>query len=180
MKSVARNYAIAFLNSFIDDISLDDFQAIRVVVRFLKDHKKMLSTLNIPGLSVEAKVRALHQVLESLSAPESLKRLMVVLVEHKRTALIPDVVAHIVSLYKRRKKIVFFTITSSHQLLDDELQSIQDFLAQKTGETILYDYAIDKGLVAGICCQSETLLWEHSVRKQLYDLRRQLIVQRET
>lgn len=180
MKSVARNYAIAFLNSFIDDISLDDFQAIRAFLRFLKEHKKMLSMLNVPGLSAETKVHALQKILEGLSAPESLTRLMVVLVEHKRTFLIRDVVAHIVSLYKRRKKIALFTITSSHRLLDDELQSIQDFLAQKTGETILYDYAIDKDLIAGICCQSETLLWEHSMRKQLYDLRRQLIVQRET
>ena len=180
MKSVARNYAIAFLNSFIDDISLDDFQAIRTVLRFFKKHKEILSMLHLPGLAVDTKISALHKLLEGLSAPESLKRLVTVLVEHKRIALTSDVLVRIVSLYKRRKKIASFTITSAHPLLDDELQSMQDFLAQKTGETILYDYAMDKNLIAGIRCQSETLLWEHSVRKQLHDLRRQLIVQRAT
>ncbi|MFC1845688.1 ATP synthase F1 subunit delta [Candidatus Dependentiae bacterium] len=177
---VARNYATAFLNSYIDEISVDDFSAVRQVLTFWESNRGITSLLDMPGLSVDEKMDGVKQLLKKLSAPPSLGELIFLLIRHKRVFLIKDVLAQVCSLYKRKKDILFFTISSAHQLLDDELSSIKQFLERKTGKTILYECAIDKDLIAGIRCQSETLVWEHSVRKQLDDLRKQLILQGAT
>lgn len=177
---ISRNYAIAFLNAFIDEISIDDFMALRDMLAFWEDNRKILYQLSMPGLLFEKKINAIDGFLKKLSAPASLKELFALLIRQKRELLIPDVLENICFLYMRRKDILFFEITSAHQLSDGEVASIQQFLARKTGKTVLYACSIDEDLIAGIRCQSGTLVWEHSVRKQLDDLRRQLILQGST
>ena len=179
-KNVVRNYSIAFLNSCIDEISIDDFLVMRNVRTLLQENRQMLYALDFPGVTLEQKVDVLDEVLEKFALPSCLGDLFALLIKHKRTALICPVLAQVCSLYKKRKKILFFRITSAHSLQEDELETIQQFLANKTEKTVLYEWALDKNLIAGIRCQSETLVWEHSVRKQLDDLRRHLILQGTT
>lgn len=177
---VSRNYAVAFLNAFIDEISIDDFLVLRDLFVFWQDNRKALYQLSMPGLAFEKKMDAIDELLKRLSAPASLKELFALLIRQKRELLIPEVLENICVLYMRRKNILFFEISSAHQLSDDEVASVQQFLVRKTGKTVLYSCSIDKDLIAGIRCQGETLVWEHSVRKQLDDLRRQLILQGST
>lgn len=177
---VSRNYAIAFLNLYGDNISLSDFVAIRKLLSFWQSNREVNAIFDMPGLSTDKKMEMVHQLLEKFSAPFFLGKLIFLLIEHKRVFLIKDVLVQLCQLYKEKKDILFFTISSAHQLLDDELGSIKQFLERKTGKSILYECAIDKNLIAGIRCQSETLVWEHSVRKQLDDLRKQLILQGAT
>jgi len=176
--SVARNYAVAYLNLFGDDIPLDLFPALQDTLDFWQDHGRSLYFLTMPGVSLEKKLEILDVLLKKIGAPLSLNTLFGLLIQHKRTRLISLVLSQIVALYKQKKDLIFFTVATAHPLEKEELGSIQDFLARQTGKTILYQHRLDKNLIAGIRCQSETLLWEHSVRKQLSDLRRQLILQR--
>jgi len=177
---LSRNYAVAFLNTFIEAISVDDFLKIRAVLAFWEENKKILYFLDLPGLDFEKKCEVAQLVLDEIDAPEPLKELLCLLMRHKRFFLVRDVLAKICSLYMQRKGILFFDISSAHKLADDEIESVQQFLAQKTEKKILYDYAVDKELIAGIRCQCETLLWEHSAKQQLDDLRRELFLQGTT
>lgn len=177
---IARNYALAFLNSFIDHISFDDFLAIRRLQAFWEENRKSFHCLNVPGIVCNKKVAAVEELLKACSAPVVLKELFVLLIRHRREKLIASVLENVCSLYMERKNILFFHITSSHELTGDEQATIQQFLAHKTKKTIVYTCSIDKDLIAGIRCQSEALVWEHSVRKQLDDVRRQFIVQGST
>ncbi len=174
---VARNYAIAFLNSFIDEISFDDFLAIRRLQAFWEENKKAFYCLNLPGLTCDNKMKAIEELLKNCSAPTALKEIFALLIRHRREKLISSVLENVCSLYMERKGILFFEISSSHELTDDEIVTIQKFLADKTNKKIVYTCSINKDLIAGIRCQSEALVWEHSVRKQLDDVRRQFIVQ---
>ncbi len=177
---IARNYAVAFINSFIDDISEQDFLAMQDALAFWEENRKTFYFLEAPAFDAAKKISILNEVLEKLYAPESLKELFALLVRHKRVLLIRDVLREICALYKKRKNILFFTISSVHELHDDELDLIKQFLKNKTGKTILCTCVIDKSLIAGIRCRSETVEWEYSVRKQLDNLRRQLILQGST
>jgi len=173
--AVARNYALAFLNSFLDELSIDDFLKIRNVLSFWEEQKKILHFLDLPGFDNTKKCDLIEEILTQLSAPPPLKELMFLLVRHKRVAYIRDVLKKTCALYKQRKNVEFFSVSSAHELLADEVQSIKNFLEKKSGKQVLCDCTVDKNLIAGIRCQSESLMWEHSVRKQLDDLRRQLI-----
>ncbi len=177
---VARNYALAFINSFGQKLVVKDFLAINDLFIFWGENKQLFFFLQVPSIKIDKKNKLLHDILDKMSMPDPLKDLFSLLVEHKRAFLIREVLGQICSLYKKKKDILFFKITSAHELLNDELEVVKNFLAQKTGKTILCDCAIDKKLIAGIRCHSETLVWEHSVRKRLHDLRKQLILQRAT
>jgi len=178
--SVARNYAIAFLNTFQDDMTPKDFLCIREIRDFWQDNKKIFNFLNLPGFDLLNKKEALGELLSQFKAPAFLKELIFLLVRHGRASYIPVVLAQVCDLYKERKNILFFNISSAQQLSEEELQLIERFLAYKTGKTILFDWSIDTSLIAGIRCQSDTLVWEHSISKQLDDLRKQFFLQGAT
>ena len=178
--SVSRNYAIAFLNSFENEISSEDFLKIREVRQLWQENKKVFYFLNLPGFDMEKKLGSIQEILKKMTAPDSLKELIFLLIRHGRASLIATVLDKVCSLYKERKNILFFTITSSHDISKEQLSLVQQFLAHKTGKTILYDWSIDKSLIAGMRCESETLVWEHSISRQLDDLRKQFFLQGAT
>ena len=93
------------------------------------------------------------------------------LINDKRAGLFDFVLKQITLLYKRRNKILSFTISTAHPLTQEAVESVKQFLERVTGCDIIYEYKIDKSLIAGMRLQSETLLWEHSVKKNLQCVR---------
>jgi len=170
---IARKYAKAFLNLFIDEISLDDFQSIKNLERFFQDHKTSLYFLSIPNIKTEKKISLLMELLEKFKLLELLEPLIMLLAEQKRLFLINETLHQIRMLYKERKNIMMFNITSSHDVDASDLDIIEKFLAFKTGKAIMSNYKTDKCLIAGIRMQSNTLLWEYSIHKQCETLRKQ-------
>ena len=67
--------------------------------------------------------------------------------------------------------IMHFTIESTVNLSREELVPLKLFLAKKTGKSIIFHTEIKPELIAGIKAYSETLGFEHSIRKRLQALR---------
>lgn len=170
---VARKYANAFLNLYINDISEENFKAIKKLDTFFDNHKKSIFFLSVPNIENSQKEKLLAELFEKFGVKNLLKPLIDLLFEHKRIFLISEVLKHIKLLYKERKNIMMFNITSSHQLDDQDIEIIKQFLAFKTNKKIMSEYKIDKSIVAGIRLQSGTLLWEYSISKQCETLRKQ-------
>jgi len=64
--------------------------------------------------------------------------LVKVLAQQKRLFLIDEILKDIRLLYKERKNIMTFKITSSHQIDEQDLEIIENFLENKTGKKIIY------------------------------------------
>jgi len=170
---IARKYANAFLNLYINEISEADFSSIKKLEKFFDGHRKAIFFLSIPNISDKKKEKLLGELFEEFGVDKLLKPLMNLLFKQKRIFLIDEVLKHIGLLYKERKNIMMFNITSSHQLDNQDLEIIKKFLAHRTGKKIISEYKIDKSIVAGIRLQSDTLLWEYSIYKQCETLRKQ-------
>ena len=173
--TVARKYAQAFLNVFADTISQDDFEHIEAAALFFKKQPSLLFFLKWPALGVAVKVEALNKVLQKFGLPDSFNKLVDLLAQDKRTFLIAEVLSQISKQYKKSHKLGVFNISSAHQLNEQELTTIKEFLAKLTGLDIIYNYTIDKKLIAGIRLQSDTYLWEYSIANQLNQLKLSLI-----
>ncbi len=64
---------------------------------------------------------------------------------------------------------------SSRSPLDEKsMHGIKIFLQNKTGATVLARFCTDSNLIAGIRMQSDELQWEHSIAKQLKQIRARL------
>lgn len=172
---LARRYATAFLNVFGDSIDFDAFMAINEAKMFFAERKKVLYFLSLSTLASSEKARIMKQVFTVLDLPESFNILLTLLLHDKRAGLLYDVLQFIVKIYEQRNKIMDFTCTTSHEVDKKALEIMKRFLAQQTGNDIIYTYQIDKDLIAGIRLQSDTLLWEQSVEKQLRTISLSLI-----
>lgn len=172
---LAQRYAQAYLNVHIEAISYKDFRAIREAGLYFARNKYLLFFLNWPAIKTPAKITALIQAMRYCQIPESIDGLIALLAAHKRMFLIVSILESICELYEHKHNIAQVTISTSHPVTDQELKVMQQFLANKTGLSIIYDYKIDKKLIAGIRLQSDTFLWEYSINKQLDSIKLPLI-----
>ncbi len=172
---IAKKYAQAFLGVFIDTLSLEDMRTMQAAQQFLARHKRALFFLTLPIIDRAVKRDSLISLVDKFGLPASIKKLIDLLLVHKRTFLLRDILGAIITEYQRRYGIVSCTITSSHSLSQRNVEMIKGFLAQETGCDIIYEYKVDNRLIAGIRVQSDTFLWEYSIAKQLHDMRLSLI-----
>ncbi|MGB8366998.1 MAG: F0F1 ATP synthase subunit delta, partial [Candidatus Babeliales bacterium] len=95
------------------------------------------------------------------------QKLLELLLNDNRAFLICDVLYYVCLLYRQYKNITKFAMISSHLLSEEDKKIIKHFLMQMTEQDIMYTTKIDKKLIAGIRLQSDTLLWEYSIRQRL-------------
>jgi len=162
---VAKRYAQAFINIFLDTLSLQDYDNMQRASTSI--NKQVLFFLRLSALDYSVKKNALYTLSKRFKLPLSVQNLLHVLLRDNRAFLICDVLRYVCSLYRRYKHILEFAIISSHPLTKDEIEVIKHFLAQMTGQDIMYVYKIDKELIAGIRLQSDTFLWEYSICQRL-------------
>lgn len=165
---IAKKYAQAFLNVFDKKITYEDFKQFSVIVDFFSHNKRLLSLLSWPLIDTQLKIKALQEVLKAFKLNKSCyHELIELLVSHKRAFLILKVFEQLCLQYKIRHNIMEFSIKSSHSLEKEDLDVLAQFLVNLTTKDIIYNYVIEKKLIAGIRLQSDVLLWECSVNKQL-------------
>jgi len=165
--TLARKYANAFLNCFIEDINLDEFYALCALELFLKSNQKILYFLSLSHIDSDIKKDFLHTLFEQFKVIAACNALARILIDNKRGQLLCGVLKQVIMIYRQRKKIVSFVIATSHHVPADQIAVIQQFLAHQIGCDIIYECVVDKKLIAGIRVQSDTLLWEYSIGKQL-------------
>jgi F0F1-type ATP synthase delta subunit len=167
---LARKYAQAFLNLYIDQITPEGYAALLALQTYLHSHRNALIYFSFPHIALEAKLALFEQLGEKIKPSEPVKTLFETLIRHDRVMLATDVLAKICELYRERKNILLFTIESSHELDATSISIIEDFLARNTGKKIVSKQRVNHSLIAGLRLQSNTLEWEYSIRKQIHEL----------
>lgn len=171
VRTLARRYAFAYLNLFSEDITIQDLDHLQKSKQFFVEHKRTLYFLSLPTIAREQKSSLVYVLLKKLVLPESLNALMELLIMHKKVMLWPDILSYIITFYEQKTNIMHVVIESSYELEKKQLQTIKQFLADKTGKDIIYEYHVNKELIAGVRARSDTLLWECSVAQKLRDIR---------
>lgn len=167
---IARKYAKAFINVFLDTLTQEDHDNIVQAAEFLRTHKRVLFYLHLPAIEHGVKEEGIKKLVDRFSLPVAVQKLLSLLLAHNRVLLIPDVLEAVTELYKERKEILAFVINTSHELPAERITEIKQFLAHLTGKAIIYTYKVDTELIAGVRLQSATILWEYSIRKQLHTI----------
>lgn len=166
----ARKYAQAFLNLFIDSVTPEIYSNLIVLRAFLRSHRNAIIYFSLPHIATEAKIQLLDTLGEKLKPSEPVKKLFETLIRHNRAQILPEVLNKICEYYRARKNIVLFDIESSHVLDKQSVATLEKFLACNTGKNIVSTQHINQDLIAGLRLQSDTMLWEYSIRKQVHEL----------
>jgi ATP synthase F1 delta subunit len=164
---VARKYAAAFLSVAHETFSYNDFLIIDERKELLLEARAILFYMMLPVIKQPAIDRVVDLLFEGCATAPLLKRVAVLLLKHHRIIILPEVLHQIGDLYKKEKGLAQFSITSAHSLDTALQQKLLNYLEHETGQKIIPEFSIDKSLIAGVRAQSDTALWEHSIRKQL-------------
>ena len=166
----SRKYAQAFLNIFMDSITPEVYSKMVALQSYLRSHRNALIIFSLPHIAVEPKLKLLDELGTQLAPSAPVKKLFEILIRHDRAQLAPEVLNKICEYYRARKNIILFDIQTSHELDEQSLGTIQKFLATNTGKQIIGTQHVNRTLIAGLRMQSDTLLWEYSIRKQMNKL----------
>lgn len=168
--STARKYAQAFLNIFIDEITPEIYSNLQALHTLLRNHHNALIYFSLPHIAIEAKLQSLDELGEKLKPALPVKKLFETLIRHNRAQLMPEVLNKICEYYRIRKNILLFNIESTEQLDSATISILERFLTCNTGKNITSIQHVNPNLIAGLRLQSDTLMWEYSIRKQMNEL----------
>jgi ATP synthase F1 delta subunit len=164
---LARKYAQAFINVFIQELDAEKIRHIKHLAHFLEKHRRVLFYVELSQLDGQGTKKAFIEVLREFKLEQLFESLILLLQSSQRLFLLPKVLEYIINLYNDYHNIMEFTIISSHSLKESEIKEIVHSLEQKTGKNVIFSTHTDKQLIAGIKLYSNTYGWEHSIRKQL-------------
>lgn len=164
---IARKYAIAFLNIYIDQIDDQVFLNIENMLNYLRYNYDSISFFSLPNIGLAEKTKLIDLFLKKFQLPEVFKRLILLLIKHNRIALLVDVCKYISYIYQDMTNSMKFEISTVCKLSKSDINILEEFLARKTGKRIIPTVKIDKSLIAGISMKSDLMLWEFSVSRQL-------------
>ncbi|KKP35340.1 MAG: ATP synthase subunit delta [candidate division TM6 bacterium GW2011_GWF2_32_72] len=172
--ALSKKYAAAFLNLFMNQLNDEDIKKFETAETFLKKNRRNIFFLRFPSIDASLKQKVLNLIFEKFQINPILFKLTDLLKSKKRLFLLRETIKQICIIYKRRKNIIDFNISSSHQLNEHQKKVIQEFLEHNTKKNITSSYKINPNLIAGIRLQSNELLWEYSIQKKLRLLNKEL------
>lgn len=167
----ARRYAQAFVAVFGAVLTLAEVRRLAESAQVLK--KKRLQFIHFIS-SLAGKKQFIQLLTESFCDPAYGKLLRLLQEEHA-LVLLPEVFLYIEKLYYKIHNIRYFTITSYPELSDSHLKTVQQFIAHGLRSEVIYQYAVDPLLIAGVRACSDQFVWECSVRQRLQHIRQTLI-----
>jgi F-type H+-transporting ATPase subunit delta len=174
---ISGKYAQAFLNVFFDQVSADLIKKLEKLETFLKENKLFFVYLRIPSIPMQLKQEALDKFAKLLELGDPFKRMLFLLLKQNRIDFLDDIVSKILTLYRCRKKIQLFKISTSHPLDEKEKERVIKFVKGLASGEVVCKFWVDAKLISGMRIQSDSFLWERSVAKQLRDVKRSIFKQ---
>jgi F-type H+-transporting ATPase subunit delta len=131
-----------------------------------------LRLLRDPRVPLAQRVEAVRAAAEG--QPNSVRSLLMVLVQSERIQLLPDIARAYAEIVERRAGIARARVTTATELDDDSRARVIEHLERATGKTIKATFAVDPGLLGGAKVQVGDRLIDASLRAQLGMLRAEL------
>lgn len=169
---IATKYAQAFLNLYGNSISLETITKLRSLITFLKNHKDYFLLFDTPLFSESLKKTSLRYVMEKYGLAHLFDHLIDLLIQQARSSFLSVIIEQLIHVYKVRNNIAEFVIKSSYTLTQDQYQELINFIQQQVKKQLITSAMVDKQLIAGIRLESDTLLWEYSIAKQLNSIKK--------
>lgn len=173
---LAKKYATAYLNVHGKEYTFKDIRALWRAAQFLAEHHTLLFYLSLSIVDVEDKERFIDLLIKKFNLFSSLKDLFLLMVKNKCIFLASSVLRDMYGLYKTRNNICDLRIISSVELTQEDIDSLVNFFKEKASCTVMARASVDPSLIAGVRLQTDIFLWEHSIAKQLRELKQDLAV----
>jgi len=171
----ANRYASALFDLALEYSKLDVFEdEIKFVLDVLNDDKEFLNVLNHPQVSGEDKLGILEKTFKGKISDEILG-LFAVALKKNREAQIVNMLKLFIKKADEHKGIETAFVTSARPLNDKQVESIKQKLSKNLNKQIFIQADVDEALIGGVRIKVAGHIIDGTIKKQLGDLKKQLL-----
>ena len=135
--------------------------------------QKIFANPAIPAPKKKAVVEALIARAGSMSPV--VRKLLLLLAERDRLALLPDVAAAYQTRLMEHAKVVRAEIVTAIGLSADRIAALQQGLAQATGRQVQLESRVDPSIIGGAIARVGSTVYDGSVTRQLQKMKEALV-----
>jgi ATP synthase F1 delta subunit len=169
---LAYKYARAFLNVYADQALVDEQLQSKRLTEFFHNHKQLHFFLKLPERFYNVQKIIIDRLADTLHLGQPLRSLFLLLLEHQRMYLIPEICKKVNELIDAKNGRIRCMIASWPTLNEKQKTTMRAFAQKKIGSGVIATYSEDPGLIAGVSLTTDSLQWEYSVRKKLATIER--------
>lgn len=175
-RASATRYANALLSVAVAESDPSRIeQELTAIVSAMNDHAELRHALTSPRIPATARQGVVGALAARVGAAPPLAKLLGLLAERGRLALLPELLA----VYRERllahQHIVQATVTSAAPLSPETLQRLAERLRALTGQQVQLSPAVDSSLLGGMVARVGSTVYDGSVRTQLEKMKQQLV-----
>jgi F-type H+-transporting ATPase subunit delta len=174
---VARNYAqtlLALAERHGGRATVEEYgRAMEQLAETLAD-RRVREFLSTPRVGADERKAALRAALQG-RVPELFLRFMMVVVDKRRQALLPDIAAEYRALVDELAGRVRVQVDISHAPDDALRQEIADALARRLGKEVVATFTLKPELLGGIVVRMGDEILDGSIRTRAAHLRRRMM-----
>jgi len=175
-RTAATRYARALLDvatkesADLDAIAreLDEFSA------FLSAQPVLEKILLNPAVPAPRKRAAVEQITAVSQLTPIVSKLVVMLADRDRLALVKDIASIYQELLADRQNVVRAELTSAEPLSPDRVAAIERTLASLTGKRVSMTAKVDKDIIGGVVARVGSTVYDASIATQLKKIRERL------
>src|SRR5258708_26392236 len=127
-----------------------------------------------PAVSVEAKHKVIEKILARLGASKIIRNFLFVLADHRRTQLIPEVIAAFHQVIRQRQGIAEAEVSSAVELSAAQKKEMAATLARLTGKKIETKNTLDPPLLGAPFLRIGDTIYDNSLPSPLNEMRARL------
>jgi F-type H+-transporting ATPase subunit delta len=176
IRTAANRYARALL-----DVAVKEQADLDAVERDLSQFADLLAgnaalrePLLNPVVPVTRKRAAMVELTTRAHVVGVVAKLLVLLAERDRLAILPDLVAMFRQRLMDHQKVVRAEVTTTSELGADQLKRIERTFAKATGRTVSLSARIDPSIIGGMVAKVGGTVYDASVARQLERMRQQM------
>jgi F-type H+-transporting ATPase subunit delta len=130
--------------------------------------------LESPAVSKETKHAVVEKLVARVGASKIIRNFLFVVIDHGRTALLPEILATFREVIRQRLGVAEAEIVSAMELNPWQKTELLQTLEQQTGKKIQPKYSLEPGLLGGALVRIGDTVYDGSVRTQLQHMRERL------
>jgi F-type H+-transporting ATPase subunit delta len=173
--TVARRYAKALLLIGKEDGQTDTYRNELGGFAALMDREKALNrAIANPLYEAASRRNVLQSVIDKLKFSVTMKSFLLLLFDKGRIGFISNINDLYQKLADELEGIARASLVSATDLSADTVEKIRAALSQKTNKEIILEVEQDPELIGGIITKIGDLVWDGSIRTQLFNMRESL------
>jgi len=177
LRTSANRYAKALFDVALEeknDLAQID-RDLQAVVAMMSASPELADASGRSGVTDAARQSLMEAVADKMSLSAPVKKLLVLLVQSRKPAFIPELAVAFRERLLKHQNIVRAEVTSAVALSPEKTKALADSLGKVTGKQVDLSVRVDPELLGGVVATIGSTVYDGSVRTQLQRLRQELV-----